>query len=249
MILGLDLVEWQLRVAAGEAAAAGTGAGPRAAATRSRCAFTPKIRTQNFLPGSGTSASAANCRRRRAHVRHRWRRDRRRHGDDLLRPDDRQADRPRRRPRAARWQRMREALWPCDDRRAEIEHRLSRDAGAPSGRGRGPHRHRLSRSPSRRVPRPPMPRRTRGRSRRRRRRCCWRRSACRTVRDRRGSRTRPGARPMPGASTAIGERVVLLAHGAHRHDTRCSAAAAATIGCAARRITSRSPMRGSPRAG
>ena len=78
------------------AAAAGARSRCRRTATRSRCACTPRIPDQNFLPGSGKlqtlrlpAPSAARA--------HRRRRDRGRHGHHLLRPDDRQADRVRRR--------------------------------------------------------------------------------------------------------------------------------------------------------
>ena len=69
MITGLDLVEWQLRVAAGEHAAA---------ARRRSCAInghaiearsTPRIPTRDFLPATGRLRASALPDGERAHVR------------------------------------------------------------------------------------------------------------------------------------------------------------------------------------
>ena len=104
-ITGLDLVEWQLRVAAGEPL-------PlkqeqlriHGHAIEARiCAENPD---NDFLPATGTlhvyrkPQATAFQRGRRAHRR---RRARGRRDLALLRLDDRQADRARRRPRARRW--------------------------------------------------------------------------------------------------------------------------------------------------
>ena len=142
----VDLVEWQLRIADGEPL-------PLAQEDVVSHGHAIEVRLyaedpdQNFLPGSGKlqtlrlPAPSAACAPRR-------RRDRRRHRDDLLRPDDRQADRvgPGSPEGAAADAR---SIGGQRDCRAEIEHRLPRTAGAPSGRGRGAYRHRLSRPPPR----------------------------------------------------------------------------------------------------
>ena len=63
MITGLDLVEWQLRVAAGEPLPLHAGRSSRSTAMRSRRASTPRIPTSGFLPSTGRLRAPARRRR------------------------------------------------------------------------------------------------------------------------------------------------------------------------------------------
>ena len=62
MITGLDLVEWQLRVAAGEPLPRDAGRSWRSTATRSRRGSTPRIRERGFLPSIGAHRALADAR-------------------------------------------------------------------------------------------------------------------------------------------------------------------------------------------
>jgi 3-methylcrotonyl-CoA carboxylase alpha subunit len=112
MITGTDLVEWQLRVAAGqplpkkqhELAIHGHAIEARVYAENPEKGFLPSIGTLRCMDVPAHVSLRAGRRRRRAGLRaHRFRRARGRCHLALLRPDDRQADRLGRRPRRRRW--------------------------------------------------------------------------------------------------------------------------------------------------
>ena len=92
MITGLDLVEWQLRVAAGEPLPLRAARRSRCAVMRSRRACTPRIPARGFLPSIGRIVHWRMPRAGRARAR-RHGVSRRRRGLAVLRSDARQADR------------------------------------------------------------------------------------------------------------------------------------------------------------
>ena len=79
MITGLDLVEWQLRVAAGEPLPLTQERARASAATRSRRASTPRIPARGFLPSTGRLRASRAAARSAARAR----RHRRREGDAI----------------------------------------------------------------------------------------------------------------------------------------------------------------------
>ena len=169
MVLGLDLVELQLRVAAGEplpeslhrkpSPSSGGLGGDGVRDVSATDAVLPtnghaiELRLYAEDPGPGFLARLRQTRSPAppgavaAHP-HRLRRHRRRHRHDLLRPDDRQTDRVGFHARARARAHARSAR-RVRHRRAEIEHRIPGTLGAAPGHRRRPHRHRLSRSSSR----------------------------------------------------------------------------------------------------
>ena len=146
MVTGIDLVEWQLRVAAGE----------KLPKTQDEIAldghaFEARIYAEDpakgFLPATGTLHHLKfPPQRRRRHRARRDRRARRRRDLALLRPDDRQAGRARRRSRDARSPRWRGA-GGNRDRRLDHQSRLSLRACRRPGLRRRRCRYRADRPP------------------------------------------------------------------------------------------------------
>ena len=91
-VTGVDLVEWMVRQAAGELAAARPGVASRRAARRSRCASTPRTRRAISARAPACSPTCASPQDARVET---WVETRHR-GHALLRSDARQDHRPRR---------------------------------------------------------------------------------------------------------------------------------------------------------
>ena len=99
LVTGVDLVREQVQIAAGRAAIARARRTSSCAATRSSAASTPRIRRSGFLPSPGADHALPRAVRARACAS--TRASTRGLGDRAaLRPDDREADRARHRPRA-----------------------------------------------------------------------------------------------------------------------------------------------------